>query len=275
MNHVRNNSLHSEKKATKFKISNVMKKNIILLSLFTTFLVFANSSFAIDTKKTPTPTTIDLQQQVNELKSKIASKVAQLNLVEKRSVLGIVTDISDSQITIKNLDEKIRLVDIDELTKFSSSSSDTFGISDIKKGMYLGIIGLFNKQSQRTQARIVQEEDPLPNFIYGSVVSIDNKNFTFEIIKENRVRFVIDVQNITKTYSYTTTGDLVKAGFSKIKEAETIIVVGFFDKQDRNKILGSRIFLFPEISTSPKINLNAPTIAPSTGSGKKLTPIVR
>lgn len=251
-----------------------MKKIVTIFYLFT-FLIFANSSFAIDAKKTPTPTIIDLQQQVNELKSKIASKVAQLNLVEKRSVYGIVTDVSDSQITLKNLDDKIRLVDIDELTKFSSSSSNSFGISDIKKGMYLGVIGLFNKQSQRTQARIIEEEDLLPNFIYGSIVSIDTKNFTFEVIKENGVRFVIDVQNITKTYSYTTTGDLVKAGFSKIKKAETVLIVGFFDKQDKSKILGSRIFLFPEISTSPKINLNAPTIVPSTGSGRKLQPIVR
>lgn len=251
-----------------------MNKIIILFSIFT-FLVFANSSFAIDAKKTPTPTIIDLQQQVNDLKSKIASKVAQLNLVEKRSTYGMVTDISGSQITLKNLDDKIRLVDIDELTKFSSSSSDTFGISDIKKGMYLGIIGLYNKQSQRIQARIVEDEDLLPNFIYGSIVSIDTKNFTFEVIKENGARNIIDIQNISKTYSYTTTGDLVKAGFSKIKQAETVLIVGFFDKQDKNKILGSRIFLFPEISTSPKININAPTIMPSTGSGKKLQPIVR
>ncbi len=252
-----------------------MKKIIIFTIAF--FLLFQTSnSFAQKTTKTSTPTPIDLSDQIDDLKNKIASKVAQLNLVEKRGLYGAVTDASDTQITLKTVTGATRFVDVDELTKFSSDSNDSFGISDVEKGMSLGVIGLYNKQSQRLQARIVEEEDQLPNFFYGAVYSVDSENFTLTIAKENGARNVIDVESISKTNSFVD-GELVKSGFSKIKETTPIIVIGFPQKENKNVTLASRIFLFPEISPSGKINLNPSQedVTPSTGSGKKLVPIIK
>jgi hypothetical protein len=88
------------------------------------------------------------------------------------------------------------------------------------------------------------------------------------------------VENITKTYSYSSGATLVNAGFSKIKVDETVMIIGFFDKQNNNHIIASRIILLPDVPMSPKINstpaLNPGTsIVPSTGSGRILTPIIR
>lgn len=254
-----------------------MKKIFIFIILiFLLFQTFINVSFAQTATKTPTPTPIDLSDQIDDLKSKIASKVAQLNLVEKRGIYGTVTDASDTQVTLKTVSGNTRFVDVDELTKFSSSENDSFGISDIKKGMSLGVIGLYNKQSQRLQARVIEEKDPLPNFIYGAVFSVDSKNFTVTVAKENGAKNVIDIESITKTYSFID-GELTKSGFSKIKETTPIIVVGFPQKENKNITLGSRIFLFPDITAGSNINLNPnqPTVIPSTGSGRKLVPIIK
>ena len=150
MNRVKNNSSKSIKNQLNIKISNVMKKLLIFLFLVALITIYSPISLAVVTKatptKTPTPTEGSLQQQVNELKSKIASKVAELNLVEKKGIYGIVTDTSDTQITLKDLNGKTKFADVDELTKFSSSNNDSFGISDVKKGMTLGILGLYNKK---------------------------------------------------------------------------------------------------------------------------------
>jgi hypothetical protein len=219
-----------------------------------------------------------LQAQVDQLKNKIASKVASLKLVEKRGIYGMVSDASDTQITLVNINNDNRFVDVDELTKFSSSSSKSFGISDIKKGMYLSVLGLYNKDTQRLQARVIYEDTKLPNVINGAIYSLDDDNFTLEVAKENGAKNLIDVESITKTYSFSGSSEkLTKSGFSKMTLGETIIVVGYPNKTDKNKTLASRIYIFPEISASAKINLNPnqPTVVPSTGSGKKLTPIVR
>lgn len=249
-----------------------MKKIINILILLTT--IFISVNFNVFAATSPTPTDSKIQEQVDEFKDKIASKVAELKLVEKRGIIGTVTDSSDTQITLSDAKGDKRFVDVDELTKFYSSS-DSFGISDIKKGMTLGILGLYNKQSRRILAREVNDIPAIPKIIYGGVGVIDSKNFEVTIVKENGAKIIVEVDTITKTYSYLA-NTLEKSGFSKIEETQTIIAIGFPDKQDPNKILATRIIIFPEIDISSRIDLGSainPTIPPSTGSGKKLYPI--
>src|SRR5258708_15011712 len=75
-----------------------------------------------------------IDQQINNLKTKIASRVAQLNLVEKRGMIGTVVQTSGTEIQLTDMQNNIRFVDVDELTKFSSSSAKDIGISDLTKG---------------------------------------------------------------------------------------------------------------------------------------------
>ncbi len=249
-----------------------MKKYIliILAALLTTTI--STQALAVGTP-TPTDSTSLLQKVANE----IASKTAQLNLVEKRGIIGTVTDSSSTQITLSDLNGNIRFVDVDELTKFSSPSSTSYGISDITKGSLLGVLGLYNKQSRRILAREVSVQSPFPNVIYGAISNIDKKNFELTITKENEQKVVIEIQDITKTYSFSA-GTLSKSGFSKMQIGQTIIAIGFSDKQDSNKTLGTRITLLSDVQTSIPLNLGPsvnPTVPPSTGSGVKLYPITK
>ena len=248
-----------------------MKKVLKILFCFILLitLIVTKAAFAL----TPTPTA-SVQTQVDELKTKIASKVAQLKLVEKRGIIGTVTDSSDTQITLTDTNGNTRIVDVDEITKFSSPSSDSFGISDIRKGSLLGVLGIYNKDSKRLLARDITSVSPYPKIIFGAVASIDKGKFEITVVKQNQQRIVAEIEDITRTYSYS--GDtLAKSGFSKMAEKSTVIVIGFSDKQDPAKIIALRIIILPDIDTSSRINLSAaaPTIVPSTGSGIKLFPI--
>lgn len=266
-----------------------MKKIILFLFLFSTFSSFAGrlstSAYAANPSLTPTPTqeankptSADV---INDLKDRIASRVAQLKLVERRGVIGIVTDVSDTQMTISDLQNNTRLVDVDELTKFSSpSAKGSFGISDITKGSKIGILGLYNKQSRRILARFVDVLS-LPKSVNGVIISKDEENFALSIASENGRKTMVDIEKITKTSSYTKEGGLIKFGFSKIKGNEHVIIVGFQDIKDKNKIIASRILVFPEIPKDPRIIIADPALSsseevpPSTGSGKKLTPLTK
>jgi hypothetical protein len=249
-----------------------MQKNIIIyLTIFlTTIIVFAGNVYA----DTPTPTTSTslLEKVANE----IASKTAQLNLVEKRGIIGTVTDSSGTQITLSDINGNIRFVDVDELTKFSSSSSSSYGLSDVTKGTILGVLGLYNKQSRRILAREITVESSFPNIIYGTISNIDKTNYEISIVKQNKQTVVIEIQDVTKTSAFSS-GNLNKSGFSKALNSETIIAIGFPDKQDSGKILVTNIVLLPDIQTNFSAGLQpaagSPTIPPSTGSGMKLFPI--
>jgi predicted RNA-binding protein len=254
-----------------------MKNILVIISLIVITIFVTKTAFAAS----PTPTAALEKNseaiQLDNLKSKIASRVAELNLVEKRGIAGAVEEVSGTQIVLIDIKGDKRYVDVDELTKFYSPDSDSFGISDIAKGTVLGVIGLYNKQSKRIMAREI-DVITLPKTIQGAVLSIDDKKHTFELLGEKE-KLSIDVATITKTFEYTKKEDLTSSGFSKLSENQNVIAFGYIDIKNSKLLLASRIIIFPEVPRNPKINIIqdalAPetTVIPSTGSGKKLTPI--
>lgn len=254
-----------------------MKKLFLyLLSIILLATAFSGTSFATIT---PTPTssapsqaiTTQIDDQINNLKDKIASKVAQLKLVEKRGIIGVVTDSNSTQITLKDRDGNIHFIDVDELTNFDSPSIKNFGISDVTKNMTLGVLGLYNKESRRILARFITI-DQSPTFIRGAVAAMDKTNFTLTVIQNNGTQTIVEIEDVTKMTSYSTTG-VIKSGFSKIQLGQRVYVVGFPDKQNNKELIASRIIVFPNVPINPAIGtalpaLSVPTATPSATPSK-------
>ncbi len=224
-------------------------KITILSILFAGILITLVEGFLITDKvysQTPTP---DIKMELIE---NIASRVAQLRLVEKRGIIGKVTNVTNTQITVSDLQGNTRFVDVDEFTKFTSpKAKESYGISDIKDTDTLGILGLYNKDSRRILARFVTLVNPL-FVVRGGIKSIDDKNFTVTVTAENGKNYLIDIDYNTITNSYTIQTDVTRSGFSKIKENYTIIASGPLDTANKNKILANRVLIFPEVPFIPK-----------------------
>ncbi len=246
-------------------------------------LVLLNIPKAIAQTATPSPISqnIDLNKQIDDLKNKVASKVAQLKLVEKRGTVGIVVRVTNNQITIMDLSGGNRIVDVDEFTKFTSASQKTtFGISDINKGMRLGVLGLYNKESRRILSRFISEMN-VPEVITGVVALKDSDNFNITVATGKELR-KISVENISKVFIVGEDGKLLRGGFSKIEKGNNVIVTGFPDPKNKDITTAGRVFVFQNIPGNPSIDISvgqalspATSITPSTGSGRKLTPIVK
>lgn len=202
-----------------------------------------------------TPTPQDKTQEIrDQLITNIASRVAQLKLVEKRGIIGKVSNVTNTQITITDSQNNTRFVDVDELTKFSNPGArGAFGISDIANDTTVGILGLYNKESRRILARFVNVIT-IPTIIHGGVAAIDSENFSLTIATEEGKQMTVDVENLTRTSSYTQKDDYVRSGFSKIKVNYNIIAIGVLNKNDKNRLTATRIIFFPEIPSSPKVN---------------------
>lgn len=243
-----------------------MKKLIIILaiSIITSF-AFSKTANAATPSATPDatisaiPTTDDTK--LKKLLDNVNASLKKKDLISKRGIIGTVTDVSETQITITDLQNTTRFIDVDEITKFESSDSTktSFGISDITKGTTIGAFGLYNKESQHLLARFV-DALILPQFVNGVITDIDSKNFNLTITTVDKPTLTISVETSTKTYSYTKDTDLVKTGFSKIITGERISVVGFTDLHDKNIIIASRIYLFPDLPKNPNIKLSKPVL---------------
>jgi len=218
-----------------------------------------------------------LNKQINDLKDKIASRVAELKLVDKRGIIGVVTDVKKTQIILKDAQEKNRVIDIDEFTKFSSpSAKKSFGISDISKGSTLSVIGLYNKQSRRILGRFVSSAT-IPVFVSGFVTNVNQADFTVSVVDENNTTTIVDIEKITKTNTYTKEDEITRSGFSKLAAGDRVIVTGYLQKNIKNRITGLRILRLPEAPVDPKIT-GVPTRIPSpspTAARKSPTPTLR
>ena len=77
-----------------------MKKTLtIILAFAITFFIANTPAFAVSPTPAPSAAPSDksalsekLNQEINNLKEKIASRVSELNLVEKRGIIGTVTE---------------------------------------------------------------------------------------------------------------------------------------------------------------------------------------
>lgn len=219
------------------------------------YFAFAVSGHAAS----PTPTsetskeTINekLSEQINQLKEKIASRVSELNLVEKRGLIGTVSEVSGSKITVKDVHGNVRFIDVDEITKFSSPSNKTFGLSDITKDTKISVLGLYNKQSKRLLARFINTSvDPV--FVSGTISDIDTKEFFITVTTSDNKKVILENQTSTKIFLYDGEDDVVRSGFSKLEVGARITAIGFPDKTDPKIILPERIINLSSLFSNPK-----------------------
>lgn len=272
-----------------------MKKFTLLLITILFFLTPATALALTPTPTLPKHTTLTpspsssttpgledkLKDQIDQLKTKIASRVAELNLVEKHGLIGTVAEVSGNQVTVTDTQGKTRFVDVDEITKFTSpGTKGSFGLSDLTKDKKITVLGLYNKQSKRILARFISTTVN-PAIVSGNISAIDKKNYTLTVTMEEGKEQKVDVETATKISVYSKADGISRSGFSKLSNGDRVQIIGYPDKKDSTLLVADRIITFPDLPKNPKIVIKEPEpsdpveIKSSTGSGKKLTPIKR
>lgn len=230
--------------------------------LFITTVFFLGATLPAQAATVAPTGDVKLNSQINQLKEKIASRVSELNLVEKRGMIGVIEEVEANQVTLLDVAGKKRFVDVDELTKFSSNTGGaSFGLSDLKKGVKISVIGVYNKQSRHLLARFIRISID-PTVIAGTITALDSKNFVATIATDDEKTQKVDVSTITKIYTYQGEG-LAKSGFSQLKVGERVIVTGFADKQDPTLLAASRLITFPGLPKDPNIVIEQPAASSS------------
>ncbi len=248
-----------------------MKKRILFLTLITAFALFAHQSALLTRAATPTPEETNSElETIEKIKDMVASRVAELDLVEKRGFLGEVSEASNTSVKIKDLQGKIKNIDIDELTEFQAAKSEEFGISDIKKGDIISFVGLYNKDTERLLARFVKKATAIPTSFEGVILEKDTEEYTLTVVNEKGEKRTVDIESSTDTYAYSKGQEEEKSGFSKIEVGERVIVTGFPSKEDSNRLSASRILVLLGIQPSEAMKKHMGNIEPKTDT--EITP---
>jgi hypothetical protein len=229
----------------------------------------------------PSPTQTSTQtenSQINQLKNKIASQVAQLKLVEKRGIIGTIqsVDLSANQITLLDIHDQIRYVDTDDITKYEDANGGSLAVTDMKKGMEISVLGIYNKQSQRILARFVSVE-VVPNRFYGEITSIDKTNYDLTVMTDDQKSEKVEIDTSSTVVSYTGGTTLNTYGFSKLSLGDRVEVIGYPDKNDSTSTIADRLIDYLSVPKDPNITVETPTpimTATPTGKGaKSISPV--
>lgn len=230
----------------------------ILLILLSVVLFSGFNQSSLAASATPVPSQNSLPEEaadlekIQRIKDLVASKVAELNLVEKRGIIGTVREVTNMNIVITDLKGHSRQIDVDELTKFNISKTAT-GISDLEKGKSYSFVGLYNKDTQKLLARTVNNTTSVPVHFEGAIASINEDDYQIVAVNEKGEKKTIDIQNSTKTSLASEDGDLTKSGFSKLETNQRILAVGFWDTKDANLFTATRVIHFETVPPSKKM----------------------
>lgn len=227
------------------------------LILASVFCLIATPIFAA----TPTPRPSQNQissdsaelEKIQKIKDIVASKVAELKLVEKRGIIGTLKEVSGMQLTVVDIKSNTRRFEVDELTKFSFSTKTSAGISDLKKGDMYSFIGLYNKETQKLLVRDIDSVDTIPVYFEGAISDVDSDNYQLIVVNERGEKKKVDIQNSTKTSLASTDGDLTKSGFSKLAVNERVLAIGFWDKKDKDLLSSLRVIHFKSVPPSKEM----------------------
>ena len=226
-----------------------MKKLFLTLTIIL-FLTTPQIILAQEADPTTSPSANQLPEsdeeieRVQRIKDIVASKVAELNLVEKKGIIATVTDTTNTE--IKGVDIKGENVEIsvDELTEFDFEDED-FGISDLENGTVYSFIGLYNKDTETLLARFISEPNSIPNYTEGAISEINEDDFQITVMNAKGESFSVDIEKSTDTAIIDDKGSLEESGFSDLEIEQRIIVVGFIT--DEKNISASRIIHFQKI----------------------------
>lgn len=208
------------------------------------------------------PTEAEDIERIQRIKDIVASKVAELNLVEKRGIIGTVKEIDKMEIVIMDIKGSTRQIEVDELTKFNIAKTAS-DISDLKTGVQYSFVGLYNKETKKLLARTVGNVTGIPVQLEGAISSIEAKEFQIEIVNAKGETKKVDIENSTKTNLASPDGDLVKSGFSKLEENSRILVVGFLDEDDDELITATRVIHFEDVPPSKEMQSHITLATPT------------
>lgn len=204
-----------------------MKNKIFFVLMITQFFFLANLVCAQTKKATasPTMTTTEIvDDDIQNFKDKIASKVAQLTKEEQKATSGFVVKTGTAQLSIKTVDNQTYQIKVDDiLTKIyqiNNAQKKEIQPSQIKKDDYLIVNGP-TSETTITANYIFVDESYLVNV--GRVTEIDKENYSLKVSTSDKESVILDIEATTKRLILDIkTLELVTTGFSKIKEGDTV-----------------------------------------------------
>lgn len=249
--------------------------NKILLSIFTTMLFIGVSSpaFAQTTSPAATPTDTDKAQQLEDLKDRLATKVAELRQSQRLAIFGTIKSVSISTFIVetKTKDLKIEITDEIQIFQVLKGVRTELNIDNVEKGDVVTVFGEYDTTLELLKASIVFIQGISPVQVSGAITNVNKDDYTITIESQDKKTYTIDFETTTKTSIWNGTAQ-EKGGFSKFAVGDIIHITGSSVPKKENRISASRILTVMRTQVQGSTTSLPPTKEATPTATKSVTP---
>lgn len=210
----------------KLKVKFISFLLILLLFINHISLISAQTNTTIPSPTSESQASSQEDKEIQSLKEKIATKVAELREKNSKAISGIVQESLSTQgiIKIKTGKSEDFEVKIDpDLTKYYQilgSQKKEVKATSVKKDSYILVTGIIKEKSIDANAIYLDEM-----FIIGlgKVTEVNKEDFFIRVITSDKENYTLDVETFTKQQMLNIKLLTIEnVGFSKIKEGDSI-----------------------------------------------------
>lgn len=247
-----------------------MKNRLYFIAFIPLFLAFiaVSSVFAADStesgKSASDSGLLEKIKQIEILKDKIATKVAEIRNNEKGALYGKIKSIKDSTIilTTRTGDVSVTYSDDTVFYALSGTTRTTTTGKKLKEADSVSVLGYF-QDSGKLIPKYIYVSTPLLHII-GKISNVEKNNYTVTI-KDAQGETIADIETYSQMFISDPKKGLIKGGFSKLQIGDVIHLFGTPNAKEENKVSARRLttISFGASATTPS-PISSPSAVPTT-----------
>lgn len=208
-------------------------------------------------------------QQIEDLKDRLATKVAELRQSKRLAAYGTIKSVSISTFVVetKTKDLKIELTDDLKVFQMLKGKRTALKTDNLEKGDIITVFGEYDTTLELLQAKVVFIQAAAPMQIAGTVTATNKDDYTVTIETTDKKTYTVDFETTTKTSLWNGTA-LEKGGFSTFIAGDTIFVTGAAVPKKENRVSATRITDLPSQVRGAATSI-APTKSASPSAAAK------
>jgi len=232
--------------------------------------VVAQTDATATATKMPIPT-IDKTKQIEELKDRLATKVAELRQTQRMGVYGTITAVSISTFSIETKTKNLKIEFTDDITVFQNLKGKRTELKqeDLAKNDVVTVFGEYDTTLELLKAKIIFIHNVEPIKISGIIQAVNKTDYSFDIKTPEGKTYTVDFETVTKT-SLWNGKTTEKGGFSKLLIGDTVHIIGSLVPKKENRISALRIVDLNQFG-APEIALPTPAVETASVSGTPTT----
>lgn len=227
----------------------------------------AEESPTVTTTESPTPK----NKQVEDLKERLATKVAQLSQSERRAIYGTVKATTISTLTVETATKNVKIELTDDIKVFQilKGKRTELKIDDVAKNDVVTVFGDWDTAVEVLKAKVIFIQNSSNDLerVSGVISEVKKSDYTITIETSDGKTYVIDFEVATKTSLWSKDKGIEKGGFSKLTPGDTIFVFGTAVPKKENRISALRILNIGNLTGEKPSPI--PTEAEATSSSEK------